>query len=134
MIKKGEKMKKGEGTWTAAEKRRQYLIFVNFLKMRMFADDLTKNYRASNHDTSKIRSSWSLVMKDLIAEDLRKGNSILSVSDGETRNGIDAFREDTFVQTTIDLLNTFNTVFSDIRLPRIFTMTVSIFQMRLLLL
>ena len=116
MIKKGEKMKKGEGTWTAAEKRRQYLIFVNFLKMRMFADDLTKNYRASNHDTSKIRSSWSLVMKDLIAEDLRKGNSILSVSDGETRNGIDAFREDTFVQTTIDLLNTFNTVFSDINL------------------
>lgn len=116
MITKGEKVKRGEAEWTDAELEKQYIALVNFLKIKMFADDLGKNYRASNHDTAKVRSIWSLVHKDIVQDDLLSGNSIVSVKDGDVKDGITAFREDTFIQKTLDLYMVFNDVFSDINL------------------
>jgi len=116
MIKKGEMVKRGEYEWTEQDKYIQYISLINFLKVKMFSDDLSKNYRASSHDTAKIRSIWSIVHKDLIYEELLEGNSIVSVKDGEVKDGISAFREDTFIDKTVNLFLTFNEVFSGINL------------------
>jgi len=116
LITKGESVKKGESEWTEEDKEMQYIALINFLKAKMFSDDLSKNYRASSHDTAKIRSIWSLVHKDLVYEELLQGNSIVSVKDGQVKDGITAFREDTFIEKTIDLFLTFNEIFSDINL------------------
>lgn len=116
MIEKGERVKKGTYEWTEEDKEVQYIALVNFLKAKMFSDDLSKNYRASSHDTAKIRSVWALVHKDLVYEELLQGNSIVSVKDGQVKDGITAFREDTFIEKTVDLFLTFNSVFSNINL------------------
>jgi hypothetical protein len=129
MVRKGEKIKREQkesdtrarngkprtkvSEWTDSEKKLQWLAFVNFLKMEAMANNLNDVRTSSNHDTSGIRSSHSLTRKDLIRNRTYEGNLIMApTAEGGFENGADAIRKGTFIQKTIDLLNTFSGVFS----------------------
>lgn len=128
MIRKGEVMKKEviqarsetlkERTeWTESEKQMQYLAFVNFLKIDMLSQNLLESIQGSNHDTSKMRSSYAILRKDLIAKRATtEGNLIMSPTMNGYKFGVLSLREDTFVQKTIEAFREFNTIFSDINL------------------
>lgn len=129
MIRKGEKIKQeikqiAEDSrngikskvkvteWTDKEKELQRLALINFLKINVFANNMNDVRNATNHDTAKIRSAYSLVRKELIRNKTHEGNAIMSPTKEGYRNGVDAIREDTFINKTIDLLSVFNKIFS----------------------
>lgn len=117
MITKAEKMKTNPKiTWTEEEKKMQYIIFANFLKLNVFAQNLLENIQGSNHDTSKVRSSFSLLRKDLSARKARKGNLVMAPEGDGFIDGVDALRKNTFIQKTIDLFNIYNSIFANINL------------------
>lgn len=117
MIKKGEQIKNGEKVnWTPSELELQNYLLRNFFKVRMYGQNLFEHVQGSNHDTSKVRSSYSILRKDLIYEGSYEGNNVVSPTKDGFVNGTKALREGTFVQKTIDLLKTFNTVFADTNL------------------
>lgn len=95
-----------------SDKHLQYNIFVNFLKLRMYSQNLLEHIQASNHDTSRIRSSYLLQRKDLIFEQSFEGNAIVSPGKDVFKNGGQSIREKTFISKTVDLLKGFNNVFA----------------------
>lgn len=116
MITKGEAIKRGEATWTAAETRAQYLILVNFLKMRMFAQHLLESVLGSNHDTASIRSPFVIMKKDLQMDRSKTGNTIVKLEKEGFTNGTEAIRGNTSVRTDVSLLKSFNEMLSKINL------------------
>ncbi len=116
LIKKGEKVKKGEGEFTASEKEAQYYTLTAFLKMRMMSQHLLESIQASNHDTASIRSPYILMRKDLQLERSKEGNVITKVIKGEVKNGSQALRDETSVGTDIDMMKKFSDLFSKIGL------------------
>lgn len=126
MIRKGEQIRlqqlsetpvKNPVAFTDKEKYLQYLAFVNFLKIDMYAQDLRKVVDGSNHDTSKIRSAYSLFRKDFIAsEQITNGSSIHSPINNGFNSGVKAIREKTFIGKTVSTFKLMNDMFSNINL------------------
>lgn len=116
LIAKGELVKKGQATWTASERNAQYLVFVNFLKMRMFGQHLLESVLGSNHDTASIRSPFVLMKKDLQMDRSKTGNTIVKLEQDGFTNGTEALRGNTSIRTDVNLLKSFNDMLSKINL------------------
>lgn len=109
MILKGENNQE----FTNTEKMMQYNMFITFLKLRMYSQNLLEHIQASNHDTSKIRSSYILLRKDFQLDMSKTGNAIVSTSSEEgIKNASEALREKTFIDKTIRMLKMINQIFS----------------------
>lgn len=111
--REGKPVPKITKEWTNDEKRLQWLAFVNFMKMEIFANNLNDARTSSNHDTAKMRSMHAINRKDLILERTYEGNMIMSPTQDGFKNGAEALRTSGFIQKTIELLKTFNSVFAD---------------------
>lgn len=103
---KGEKVSKFD----------QYMVLINFLKLKTYSDHLLEDIQTANHDTSKVRSFEAIQMKDLKLNRAKKGNLIVKIEKGKIINAGEVLRRDTTVSTDIDLLNTFGQLYRDINL------------------
>lgn len=117
LIQKGEAIKRGEAKdFTREEKRDQYMAFITFLKLKVYSNNLLENIQAANHDTSSIRNSETLMMKDLKLERAKLGNLVVKLSDGKVINGGQALRDNTSVAMDISMMQNFENLFTDIGL------------------
>lgn len=99
-----------KGNFTSKEREAQYYALVNFLKVRMWARHLRESTMASDHDTSKIRSPWLLIKKDLQLERSKTGNNIVKVENGKVLNGAQTLIDNTSVGTDIRMMKDFNKI------------------------